>query len=254
MHNRFKEITLKALLVLEMILLLVLFPGMIFISFVTSSQETFNTIFYTVLILILLVGMSFIILCFMFGGIKSKPTQAEKLALTFNDFDAFEKFLDVSLGFNGYKRITDLYCKKSNIHMQAYVKKRKYKEFDCFFIIKVEELLIGDIEIINDSISNVLSEFLGDCKITDTINTISVFCVDRITPTFKNLVNNVQQGLKNGRLPVGVSMGGKRIYISKQNDGFAIRKYKRLRKEFLNIINFKSNNTGDSNTGDGSMC
>lgn len=66
---------------------------------------------------------------------------------------------------------------------------------------------------------------------------ISVFCVDRITPAFQKLVNsNVQQGLKNSRLPVGVSLGGKNIYIARQKDGFAITKYKRLRKEFIDIM------------------
>ena len=72
---------------------------------------------------------------------------------------------------------------------------------------------------------------------------ISVFCVDRITPDFQKLVNsNVQQGLKNVRLPIGVSFGGKNIYIAKQKDGFAITKYKRLRKEFIDIINLQNIN------------
>ena len=66
---------------------------------------------------------------------------------------------------------------------------------------------------------------------------ISVFCVDRINSTFRKMVNtNAQQGFKNGRLPVGISFGGKNIYISRQSDGFAIGKHKRLRREFIDIM------------------
>ena len=38
-------------------------------------------------------------------------------------------------------------------------------------------------------------------------------------------------------LPVGISFGGKQIYIANQKDGFAIAKYKKLRKEFMKIMN-----------------
>ena len=72
---------------------------------------------------------------------------------------------------------------------------------------------------------------------------ISVVCVDRITPDFQKLVNsNVQQGFKNGRLPVGVSFGGKNIYIARQKDGFAITKHKRLRREFIDIMDLQNIN------------
>ena len=83
----------------------------------------------------------------------------------------------------------------------------------------------------------MLNEYYNEKIITDKINMISVFCVDRITPTLQKLLNsNIQQGYKNGRLPVAISFGGKNIYIAKQKDGFAITKYKRLRKQFLKIL------------------
>ena len=42
--------------------------------------------------------------------------------------------------------------------------------------------------------------------------------------------------MKNGRLLAGASFGGKILYIGKQEDGFAIAKYKRLRREFLRVV------------------
>lgn len=53
---------------------------------------------------------------------------------------------------------------------------------------------------------------------------------------------NLQQGLKNGRFIVGVSFGGKNIYMARQKDGFAITKYKRLRLEFIDIMNLQNIN------------
>ena len=46
--------------------------------------------------------------------------------------------------------------------------------------------------------------------------------------------------LKNARLPVGVSFGGKNIYIAKQKDGFAIKKHKQLRSEFIDIMDLQN--------------
>ena len=113
----------------------------------------------------------------------------------------------------------------------------------CFTIIRVPELSDELLDSANESITNILNKYYGCKTITDTINMISVFCVDRITPAFQKLVNNnVQQGFKNGRLPVGVSLGGKNIYIAKQKDGFAITKYKRLRREFIDIMDLQNIN------------
>ena len=73
--------------------------------------------------------------------------------------------------------------------------------------------------------------------------TVNVGVKDDNVMTFQKLVNsNVQQGFKNGRLPVGVSLGGKNIYIAKQKGGFAITKYKQLRREFIDIMNLQNIN------------
>ena len=128
---------------------------------------------------------------------------------------------------------------------ESAMRKQQYKS--CFTnngkFIPLHDLSDELLDSANESITNILKAYYGCETITDTINMISVFCVDRITPDFQKLVNsNVQQGFKNGRLPVGVSFGGKNIYIAKQKDGFAITKYKRLRREFFDIMDLQNIN------------
>jgi hypothetical protein len=171
-----------------------------------------------------------------FGGLKQKPVKAEKKPLVFPSYNEFLDFIKKSLLQKNYQ-LQKAVLISSNGEVMVYVKPSKSWTLAVFTIIRVCELSDELIENANESITNILNEYYDGKVITDTINMISVFCVDRITPAFQKLVNsNVQQGLKNGRLPVGVSLGGKNIYIAKQKDGFAITKYKRLRKEFIDIM------------------
>lgn len=237
MSDRTKDLILKTLLVIGIVLLFIIFPGGIIISFLVPCQETFDIIINTIIVSFFFIGVLFIILLFVFGGLKQKPVKAEKVPLVFASYNDFLYFLQRRLVQKEYKM-----QKKSPISpdgdVTVYLRIQRNWTLACFTIIRVPELSDELLDNANESITNILNAYYGCETITDTINMISVFCVDRITPTFQKLVNsNVQQGFKNGRLPVGISFGGKNIYIAKQKDGFAITKYKRLRKEFIDIIN-----------------
>lgn len=76
-----------------------------------------------------------------------------------------------------------------------------------------------------------------NCNDVKKTRIIVLICVNRITPAFQKLVNgNICQERYLFKLPVGISFGGKQIYIAKQKGGFAIAQYKQLRKEFLDIM------------------
>ena len=108
---------------------------------------------------------------------------------------------------------------------------------DCFVIIRVSELSNNDIELIDNSISKLLDNYYQGDTITDMINTIAIVCVDHVTPTFQKIVNGgVSQGYNRGRLNVGISFGGKTIYIAKQYKGFSLKPYRRLRRLFTEIM------------------
>ena len=242
MSDKTKDLILKTLLVIGMILMLLVFPGSIFWTMLIPNEEdaliVFNIIFFTMLG----VGVLFMILLPIFVGLKQKSVKAEKVPLVFVSYNEFLDFLQRRLLQKEYQ-MQKIVPVSPNGDVTVYLRIPKNWTLACFTIIRVPELSDELLDSANESITNILNAYYGCETITDTINMISVFCVDRITPAFQKLVNsNVQQGFKNARLLVGVSLGGKNIYIAKQKDGFAITKYKRLRKEFIDIMDLQNIN------------
>lgn len=175
-----------------------------------------------------------------FGGIKEKPTVAEKKPITFCVYAELLSFLNDRLLQEGYQLQKSVLV-TSECEVSLYLKSDKLSYLKGFTIIRAPELSNELIENSNDGITNILTEYYGKKIITDTVDMISVFCVDRMTPALKNLLNtNLSQGFKNGRFLAGISFGRKNMYLATQKGGFAILKYKRLRKEFLDIIDSQS--------------
>ncbi len=240
MSDRTKELILKTLMVIEMILMCSLFPGGILLGMLIPNEETAIFVSHIIIFAFFGVGILFVILLPIFGGLKQKPVNAEKVPLAFASYQEFLDFLHGRLLENEYQMQKNVPI-PLNGEVTLYLKKSKLWTLECFTIIRVPELLDEIIGNVDESVANILDEYYDYETIRDSINMIFVFCVDRITPTFLRIVNgNVQQGLKNGRLPVGVSFGDKNIYIAKQKDGFAIMKYKQLRRKFINIMDLQN--------------
>lgn len=239
MSNETKVVVLKTLIIIGIVLLIMLFPGSIIISLIVSDQKTFTTIFNTLLFSFFGVGILLMILLPIFGGLKPKPVKAEKVSLPFTSYDELFAFLQERLlekDFRLQKTVSIL----ANEEATLYLKALKKCQLTCFVIIRAPELSDEMLDTTNDGITDMLNEYYGSKAITDTVVMTSIFCVDRITPAFKKLLNsNLQQGLKNNRLIVGISFGGKNLYIARQKDGFAVAKYKRLRREFINIMDLQ---------------
>lgn len=239
MSDKTKDIILKALLVIDVILfglwLLIMFIVAFTTTDVVTEEDLVTRIFYTIFFLSIFVGALFMILLPIFGGLKQKPVKAEKMISPFESYDEVKAFLEKSLQRKGYSRQKPLSI-LTNGEVIVYAKASKLWVLDCFAIIRIPELSEEILEVANDNITEILTEYYGG-RITDTVNMTSVFCVDRITPSFQNLVDsNLEQGVKNGRLVVGISFGGKKIYIARQTDGFAIYRYKQLRKKLFEIM------------------
>lgn len=242
MSDRTKDLILKTLLVIGMILLFMFFPGGIIISFLVPDQKTFDVIYKTIFFTMLGVGILFMILLPIFGGLRQKPVKAEKVPLEFAFYNEFLDYLQKRLLQKEYQMQKSIPISPDG-DVTVYFRHPKSWALSCFTIIRAPELSDELLDDANAGITSILTECYDGETITDTINMISVFCVDRITPAFQKLVNsNVQQGLKNGRLPVGISFGGKNIYIAKQKGGFAVAKYKRLRRELIDIMNLQNIN------------
>jgi len=239
MSDRTKDLILKTLLIIDMFLLFMIGPGLILISFLISDEKIVAVVFNTSLFAMFGVGILFVILLRIFGGFNEKSVKAEKVPLLFASYDELLTFLEKQLLQKEYQKQKTINVLTS-AEVTVYEKASKLWELDCFTIIRIPELTEKSLEDTNDSITDILTEYYDGETITDRINMISVFCVDRITPAFQRLVNtNTQQGLKNGRLVVGISFGGKNIYIAQQKNGFFITKYKSLRKEFIDIMDLQ---------------
>ena len=239
MNDNIKQLILKILLVLVMILMVATFPGGILFAFLISDVETLGTVVYTCFFGAFGVFILFMILLLIFGGLKRKPVKADKYPLAITSYSELLEFLQERLLQKNYKFQKTLSI-SSNGTVSLYLKPKKTWELACFTIIRVSELSDDLITEANDSITEILTEYYGGETITDSIDMISVFCVDRITPAFQKLVNtNLQQGLKNGRFIAGVSFGVNNVYLAKQEDGFFMIGYKQLRNEFIDIMELK---------------
>ena len=241
MSDRIKELIIKTLLVIGMILLFMLFPGTIIIAFLVPDQEAFDIICNTIIFTFVGVGFLYMILLPIFGGLKPKPVKAEKVSLELSSYNQFLDFLQGRLLQKGYQMQKSMLI-SPNEDVAVFFKIPRELILECVTIIRISELSDELLENSNEKITDILKEYYGCETIKGTVNMISVFCVDRITSAFQKLVNsNVQQGLKNGRFLVGVSFGSNTIYMARQKDGFAIAKYKRLRREFIDIMNLQVN-------------
>ncbi len=240
-NNKFKEKILKILLIIGMTLLITIFPGSILLS-ILMDEKIFSVVFNIILFAFFVVGMCVVILLPVFGGLKQTIVRAKKNPITFISYNEFLDFLQKRLFQNKYE-IQKTISILSNGEVIVYLKRQKNRTLTYFTIIRVPQLSEKILETANESITNTFNELYSCKTITDSVNMISVFCVDRVSTTFQKLVNsNVQQGFKNGRFLVGVSFGGKNMYIANQKGGFAIAKYKQLRKEFMNIIEYPNIN------------
>ena len=181
-------------------------------------------------------GVLVIILLAVFGGMKPKPAKAEVFASPYASYEEFSRFLSGALGENGYSPVKTAVPEPEST-VTVYADTLQGGEWNCVSVLRVPELTEEWTQAANDAITDFLTGERVQGTIYAYVNMISIFCVDRITPAFRSMINsNMEQGFKNGRLVVGVSFGGKRIYVARQVGGLFIVKYKKLRRELARIL------------------
>lgn len=249
MNDKAKEIVIKMLIVMECIfglfaIIIPIISGMCCgdtIEVVNQKQIPLPQPFYSIwiidIIAAFITGVSLMVLLPVFG-LKQEPVTAERLTSPYQSYEAVVNHISSSLAIQKYE-IQPPYSLNDLGKLTLSVRKRPLK-LDCFVVVRVPELTEELENLVNDSISASLLRYYGYDRteqITDHVSMTALFCVDRVTAAFQKLVNsNIQQGFKNSRLPTGISFGSNTVYIAKQQDGYAIKEYKRLRKEFLAIM------------------
>lgn len=241
MTDRTKELLIKISIVVAAIFGLLFIPTIPIVGSILGKEyEEWETIWIASFILFVVSGIVMMVFMAVFK-FKQKPVKADKFPLSFDGFETLSSFLEKAVTQNDYQMQPTLFMNEQET-VTIFVRPNKLWKLDCIALVRTKELTDDILDMANNKITESLKAYYGTERITDTVSMISIICVDRITPTFQKLVNsNIQQGFKNLRLPVGISFGGKSIYIAKQKDGFAITKYKKLRKEFFKIFQIQTN-------------
>lgn len=234
MNDKTKECILNIIIAVGIVSIVIVFPGSIFCA---VFPDAMGVIVQVAFVIASVSGLLLIILLPLFGKKKSKPVKADVFVSPYRSYEELSQFLSGALATNGYHLVKTSTLEPEGA-VSVYADTLKGSEWNCVSVIRVSELTDELTEAADDAITDILTGESGRDVITAYVNMISVFCVDRITPPFRSMVNcSMEQGLKNGRLVAGISFGGKKIYVAKQSGGLFIAKYKKLRKRLHQILN-----------------
>lgn len=235
MDNKMKINLIKISSVSTLIAFAVIFPGCCIYGWFLPEEATM-AICAICGIITAVSGISLLIFVFAFH-IKPEPVKPDKAPLPYQDFETLDEHLRQVLGESRYQSHSGIALDDQST-MWIFTRKHKLSELDLFTVIRTPELRKGFMDdVANDAVTEFLQGYYQKGQITDSINMIALVCVDRVSPAFYEFINTpLEQGMKNGRFLAGASFGGKILYIGRQEDGFAIAKYKRLRREFLRVV------------------
>ena len=177
--------------------------------------------------------------CFFIGGAPKYQVKADRFPCPNGNYLAWkEDFINKAKDDSDYSFLQEREVEHGQITLLIQ-RNSTNDTLNCIAISKTDEITDSFVGQINDVITEMLMDYKQERKIRDTVNMIGIFCVDRVSNDFYKLVNSsMQQGIKNGRLVVGISFGGKQVYIAKHNGGAFQGKYNDLRRQFLDIAGF----------------
>ena len=167
-----------------------------------------------------------------FVGVSSKKVTADRFSCVFENYDVWEEHLLKSAALFCYQPFREEKLARGKLVLC--INDLQNDPLSCISIIRTPQISDDLSEQANDRITDLLKEYLHCNTIRSSVDMISIFCVDKVSPAFYSLVNDhMVQGHKNGRLVAGISFGRKRIYIGNFGDGYGKRKYQKLREQFI---------------------
>ena len=193
------------------------------------------------LIVIAMVTCAFMMITLSVVGLDRKPTKPDTILAEYNTYDAFLTKLHDTLLNRGYSKIGTS-VDHTTVGVELYINTSKLT-IDGYAVIRCSELYDDAVERADKMITSIMEKNKHTQYSMRQVNMTSIFCVDRITPAFRKLINHgVQQEYMRGRFIVGLSFGGNKFYIANPADSFAFMRYKQLRKSFTEKVIDK---TGD---------
>ncbi|MGI6361247.1 MAG: hypothetical protein ACOX05_02945 [Bacillota bacterium] len=228
MSDRQKEILFKALLLIG---LASLFVGAFMVDPGWHSDP--NEWFYLGLVLLLL-GFIFAGMCFLMPlNFKVGKYYGEKHILTAKNFEMFQARLEEDLYDQDFEKSEEFLGQ--NYKMTLYYKE-DLNNFYTFALVKTEELT----EDIYESYLNKYNEYIEGTNWSvgfKNIHLIHCVCVQRINKTFREfLYEEIENYVGRYQLPIGISFGGRGLYIPVQKGTLFPGKYKKLKKLFMSLV------------------
>lgn len=181
------------------------------------------------LILMFLFGLPGIMMV-LFGNIK--PPKPDKYLLKQNNYETFSDNLNKKILLNGYQEI----YREENLKIyKKIIKKNKHYIID----FKTEEFAENTYnDLYDNKMVPIMEKDLEEMqnRMYHSLYVTYIIGVDSITPYFNGFVKGLDQDIRYFSLPVGVSFGGKKIYIASEIDGFEMPELKKMKKEVLEIM------------------
>ena len=235
MSNRAKVILLKIVIVTSFIWLMVSTVGAIIMSILLDgvvSESTFRALITAVMIITLAHGAVFFYMtCFVKIEITPDKVKAARHHLSVNTYDEVKDILVAAFTENGFSEPVNVENDYADCVML--LTKKGSDKFMVLELVRVHEL--------TDEILDKCTDDFWDYVCSKNMQSRDVFlmqciCVDRITKTFSTFTDsNVEQGYKQYRLPIGISFGGKTVYIATQKGGLFKVRYNHLKKQFMTL-------------------
>jgi hypothetical protein len=125
--------------------------------------------------------------------------------------------------------------KEQNYEMTLYYNEA-LDNFYTFALVKTEELT----EDIYESYLNKYNEYIEETNWSvgfKNIHLIHCVCVQRINKTFREFIyEEIENYVGRYQLPIGISFGGRGLYIPVQKGTLFPGKYKKLKKLFMSLV------------------
>ena len=203
-------------------------------SIFTKYWDFFEVLIVIDGIMLFISSFSLMILLPIFGLVL-KPQKAEKIDLRYDDFQSFLEDITIKTAKRKFLRY-EVNTTNKQYRFEVFTRKKLWM-LESIYVVGVDELTNDSLNTIYEKFDEFLMEFYGKSVITDWVSVIIIICVENDSPSFHKFVNsNINQTFKFFQLPVGVSFKTRKLLIARQKDGYAVGKYKKLRKQFLEII------------------
>lgn len=234
LSDQTKENIMKTLVCLGGGSFLMIFPGLVVLSFFIDEPLMF--LYYPLLGSAFGFGFLFMILIPFFGdSIKLKPVPAEQVAVNFSPYSSILNQLEDALKRQGYKE-TNPEVPVENLNYKYYCRKR-YFTWLSVSIVQEPEMTKEAVKSINRVHRRFIKNLFGFWRSDRPAGHISLYLIDHENEQSSKLVNNnIYQQYQRFYLPAYILSSNGRFFIARQKDGFGTARYRQLRKELKYLL------------------